>query len=58
MRVSATNVHEEEMSAEEMSVAQRTEQSSYEVLKAAGAESSDPSELAILIGIAKIQKKY
>ena len=56
--MSATNVHEEEMSAEEMSVAKRAEQSSYEVLKASGAESSDPSESAILIGIAKIQKKY
>ena len=54
--MSATNFHEEEMSAEEMSVAKRAEQSSYEVLKASEAESSDPSESAILIGIAKIQK--
>ena len=38
--MSATNVHEEEMSAEEMSVAKRAEQSSYEVLKVFGISQS------------------
>ena len=54
--MSATNFHEEEMSAEEISVAKRSKQSSYEVLKASGAESSDPSESAILMGIVKCIK--